>query len=181
LISTVKLVARIRVITHPRGKLRSRKYEPSLASTVGPSQPPSSIRLIALGASTGGPRAALEILEGLRADFPVPLLFVIHIGRTFAVSLADWLDGRSPLRVAFARDGERLPAPGQGRVILAPADHHLVVEDGRLWLTKDMERHSVGRRRSLRTIARELRESVACLLTGMGRDGAVCSPSTGRV
>jgi two-component system chemotaxis response regulator CheB len=175
LISTVKLVARIRVITHPRGKLRSRKSEPPLSSRVEISQPSSSIRLIAMGASTGGPGAALEILEGLTSDFPVPILFVIHIGRTFAVSLADWLDGRSPLRVAFARDGERLPAPGQGRVILAPADHHLVVEDGRLRLTKDAERHSC--RPSIdvlfESIARELGgESVACLLTGMGRDGA---------
>jgi len=175
LISTVKLVARIKVITHPRGKLGSRKSEPRSRSTVELSQPPSSIRLIALGASTGGPGAALEILEGLTSDFPVPILFVLHIGRPFATSLADWLDGRSPLRVALARDGERLPKPGRGRVILAPADHHLVIDDGTLRLTKGPERHSCRPSVDVlfESIAREIGgDSIACLLTGMGRDGA---------
>ncbi len=174
-ISAVKLVSRIKVITHPRERLRSRKSRSASPSTAEVLQAPPSIRLIALGASTGGPGAALEILRGLPPDFPVPILFVLHIGRPFAGSLADWLDGRSPLRVSFARDGEPLPKPGQGRVILAPADNHLEVEAGTLRLTMGPERHSCRPSVDVlfESIAREIPgESIACLLTGMGRDGA---------
>jgi len=174
LISTVKLISRIKVITHPRGKLRSRGSVAS-PSPVEMRRSPASLRLIALGASTGGPAAAVEILKGLSPDFPVPILFVIHMGRLFAESLADWLDGQSPLRVSFARDGEPLPERGRGTVILAPADVHLKVHKGRLRLTRDPERHSCRPSVDVlfESIAGEIAgETIACLLTGMGRDGA---------
>jgi two-component system chemotaxis response regulator CheB len=174
LLATVKLISRIKVITHPRGKLASRGSMAS-ASVVEPRQAHAAVRLIALGASTGGPAAAVKILKGLSPDFPLPILFVIHMGRIFAESLAEWLDGQSPLPVAFARDGESLPQPGRGRVLLAPADFHLEVHRGRLRLTTDPERHSCRPSVDVlfESIAGEMAgDTVACLLTGMGRDGA---------
>jgi len=174
LLATVKLISRIKVITHPRGKLASRASTAS-PSAVEPRQAPAAVRLIALGASTGGPAAAVKILKGLSPDFPVPILFVIHMGRIFAESLAEWLDGQSPLPVAFARDGESLPRQGRGRVLLAPADFHLEVHKGRLRLTTDPERHSCRPSVDVlfESIAGEMAgDTVACLLTGMGRDGA---------
>jgi two-component system chemotaxis response regulator CheB len=170
LISTVKLISRIRVITHVRGKLSA------------PARPETMLRggdarcdLVAIGASTGGPAAILELLSALPSTFALPLLIVLHIGPAFAASLADWLDGLCPLGVSYATDGESLPPVGRGRVILAPPDRHLVLRGGRLRLTSTPERHSC--RPSVdelfESIAREAGDrSVACLLTGMGKDGA---------
>jgi two-component system chemotaxis response regulator CheB len=176
LVSTVKLISRIRVITHLRGKLSAQPRplraatEPTLASH------PSRCDIIAIGASTGGPAAILEILSALPSTFALPILIVLHIGEPFAAALADWLDGLCSLSVSYAKDGERLPEAGRGRVILAPPDRHLILQGGRLRLTDAPERHSC--RPSVdelfESIAREVGErAAACLLTGMGRDGAL--------
>jgi two-component system, chemotaxis family, protein-glutamate methylesterase/glutaminase len=173
-VAAVKLVARIKVITHPRARLGSMGRP--LAMTAGPSTDHGdhAARVICIGASTGGPGAIVDILRTLTAPLTIPILVVVHIGEPFGTAFAEWLDGQTEHRVAFARDGERLVATA-GRVVLAPPGRHLVVRDGRLRLTLDPERHSC--RPSVDTlfdsIAGELGASaVACLLTGMGRDGA---------
>jgi len=173
LVSTVKLVSRIKVITHLRGKLRSSMPENRAEPVAGPPSP--RCHVVAIGASTGGPAAIVEILRSLPPGFPIPILLVIHIGEPFGTAFADWLDGCSPLRVAYAKDGEPLPAVGHGRVIMAPPDRHLVIRQGRLRLTSDPERHSC--RPSVdelfMSLARECGDRcTACLLTGMGKDGA---------
>ena len=175
LISTVKIISRIKVITHLRAKLGSKRHAAPAPPLAEFQDTRSACRLIALGASTGGPGAVVEILKGLPVDFPVPILFVIHLGRPFAESFAEWLDGLSPLRVSYAKDGEPLPKVGQGRVILAPPDRHLVVRQGKLRLTSDPERHSCRPSVDVlfESVARDFAgECAACLLTGMGRDGA---------
>lgn len=172
-VATVKLLSRIKVITHPRARLGARSAERLLPPE--PRLPPGEIRTLAIGASTGGPAAIRDILGQLPADFPLPILLVIHIGLQFAGAFAEWLDGVSPVRVAYAVDGEPLPQVGAGRVIMAPPDKHLVLRQGRLRLTNDPERHSC--RPSVdslfESLAAELGSSCAAsLLTGMGRDGA---------
>jgi two-component system chemotaxis response regulator CheB len=130
---------------------------------------------VAIGASTGGPGAVVELLRGLPASFPLPILVVIHIGPPFGMALAEWLDTLSPIRTMTAVDGQLLPRVGQSRVILAPPDCHLVLRDHRLWTTADPERHFCRPSVDVlfESLARELGSSViACLLTGMGRDGA---------
>ena len=117
----------------------------------------------------------VEILRNLPADFPLPLLVVMHIGEMFGRLLAEWLDSHSHLRVSCAVDGERVPDVGQARVILAPPGRHVVVCANHLRLTDDAERNSC--RPSIdvlfESVAREVGpQSIACLLTGMGRDGA---------
>src|SRR5947208_1164158 len=86
--------------------------------------------------------ALVEILKGMPSDYPRPILLVIHIASAFAAGFAEWLDGQSPLRVRYAQDGEPLPRRGEGRVIMAVPDRHMVIRNGRLWLTDDAERHS---------------------------------------
>jgi two-component system chemotaxis response regulator CheB len=176
LVATVKLVSRIKVITHPRARLSN------AASAAGASvvldhqgQPRLPVHCIALGASTGGPAALVEILRALPPRFPIPILLVIHIGALFANGLAEWLDSQSTLRVKQAVHGEPLPELGQSRVVMAPPNVHLTIRRGRLWLTEDEERHSC--RPSVDTLFESVAQEVgsraaACLLTGMGRDGA---------
>jgi two-component system chemotaxis response regulator CheB len=100
---------------------------------------------------------------------------VIHIGESFSSAFADWLDGQSALRVRHARDGEPLPSVGQPGVWLAPAGFHLVAQGGRLRLSLEGQRNFC--RPSVDVLFESLApergaETAACLLTGMGRDGA---------
>ncbi len=187
LVSLLKLVSRIKVVTHPRARLGLRRGPSVVAQADSPAAaphapPPSPVtraesgyRLVAIGTSTGGPSALVHVLGRLPATFPLPILLVIHIGRPFAAGFADWLATQSPVGVSVAVDGAALPKPGKAHVVMAPSDVHLVVRGGVLRLTTDPERHSCRPSVDVlfESVARELGASaIACLLTGMGRDGA---------
>ena len=190
-LAALRLVSKIRVITHPRGRLtpagramaESRAMAEGRAiaeSRVPPSPPPVAVapsrhqRLVAIGVSTGGPGALTTLLSALPADFALPILLVLHIGRPFGASIADWLDGQSRLRVATAVHGEPL-ANAAGRVVIAPPDRHLTIRDGRICLSDESPRHSCRPSVDVlfESVAKEAGPgAIACLLTGMGRDGA---------
>jgi two-component system, chemotaxis family, protein-glutamate methylesterase/glutaminase len=176
-LATVRLVARIPVITHPRARLGERRCGPGL-----PPMPPwpgspaagQKFALVAIGASTGGPGALVEVLRGLPQSFELPVLIVLHINAPFGTAFAEWLDGRCGRRVALAQDGAMI-ASASGRVVVAPGGRHLIVRDGRLRLTDDVERHSCRPSVDVlfESVAAEYgAAAAACLLTGMGRDGA---------
>jgi two-component system chemotaxis response regulator CheB len=173
-LSTVKLVSRIRVITHPRPRSGGLSHPLPVAPAHLPQIVRQGLRAVAIGASTGGPAAIVEILRSLPAPYPLPILLVVHIGEPFGSAFADWLDGLTGHRVSYAR-GEESLASVEGRVVMAPPDRHLVVREGRLHLTSDPERHSCRPSVDVlfESVAREFGAAcVACLLTGMGRDGA---------
>ena len=174
LVAAIKLASRIKVITHVRGRLSNRFRLPP--DPVSPDHSNGgTYRAVAIGASTGGPAALVRILRSLPGDFRLPILIVNHIGEKFGSLLAEWLDSQSALRVSCAVDGEPLPEVGCGRVILAPPGHHVLLERGRLHLTDDAERHSCKPSVDIlfESVAREIGDrSIACLLTGMGKDGA---------
>jgi two-component system chemotaxis response regulator CheB len=174
-ISALKLVAKIRVITHPRGRLTPAPLPMQDSARPAPARAPAGdYRVVAIGASTGGPGAIVEILKALPADFQIPILFVLHINEPFGAAFADWLDAQTPRRVSHAVDGESVTAAA-GRVIMAPGNQHLIVQHGRLRLTRDPERHSCRPSVDVlfESVAREYADTAAaCLLTGMGRDGA---------
>jgi two-component system chemotaxis response regulator CheB len=176
-VATVKLVSRIRVVTHLRARLsgvgRPRVESRPTALPV-PSGPGPSYEIVMIGASTGGPAAILEILHALPSPFPLPILFVLHISEPFGAAFAEWLDGQTGIRVSYAKDGD-VVSTRTGMVTMAPPESHLIVRNGRLRLTQDPARHSC--RPSVDTLfesaAREYGPlAIACLLTGMGRDGA---------
>lgn len=173
-IATLKLVARIRVVTHHRARLRAASHEPR--RMVPMPLPPAGrhYQLAAIGASTGGPGAVVDVLQALPANFRLPVLLVLHISEPFGAAFADWLDGQTRRRVAYAQDGEPVAAAA-GRVAMAPPGQHLTVRDGRFRLTREPERHSC--RPSVDVLFESLAQdcgaaTVGCLLTGMGRDGA---------
>jgi two-component system chemotaxis response regulator CheB len=132
-------------------------------------------RLVAIGASTGGPAAVRDILQKLSPDFPLPILLVMHLSEKFEASMVDWLSKNSAIPVRHAVDGEPLPPVGRPQLVMARANRHLVVKEGRLCLTSDAERHSSRPSVDVlfESVAREVgSRAIACLLTGMGRDGA---------
>lgn len=167
----IKMVARIPVMTHHRASIASRARSPEQPPYGGPGR----FRCVAIGASTGGPGAVLKILKALPPSFPLPILLVIHIGVPFGSALSEWLDSASPIRVRVPTSGEPLAQIGQTGVVIAPPDRHLVLRSGRLWLTEEPARHHCRPSVDvlLESVAQELGSSaIACLLTGMGRDGA---------
>jgi len=176
LVSVVKLISRIRVITHPRARLGA--YGRPQAAPVPPARlstaADSRYRAVAIGTSTGGPAAIVQVLGALPREFTLPVLLVLHIGEPFGTAFADWLDGQIGRPAAYARDGESVMSAA-GCVVMAPPDRHLVVHEGRLRLTRDPERHSC--RPSVDVLFESMAGefgpgAAACLLTGMGRDGA---------
>jgi len=165
------LLSRIKVVTHPRARLPpSRNAVPAL-EVVRPQRPSGRYSLLAIGASTGGPRAVVEVLKALPASFPLPILLVVHIGEPFGKSFADWLDGQSVHSVFFAENGR----PLERGVFMAPPGRHLLVREGRTWLGNGPERHSCKPSVDVlfESVAADCGSStMACLLTGMGADGA---------
>ncbi len=135
--------------------------------------PHSPVRIVAIGASTGGPQALREILIRLPADFPLPVVCVQHIGSDFLSELVTWLNEAAPLPVRKAAQGE---IPQAGIVYFAPEDTHLEFDDsGRFELSHapPSEGHRPSVSVMLRAIARRYGTgAVGVLLTGMGRDGA---------
>lgn len=169
------MVSRIRVITHIRARLGLGAGTPPSLARHTTHERKTGKRIIALGGSTGGPAAIVEILRGLPADFPLPLLLVIHIGCAFSSAFAEWLDSQSDLRVRYAKDGEILPAVHQPGVLMAPPGFHLMIQQGRLRLSSGPERNSCRPSVDIlfESLAKEHGDATAaCLLTGMGKDGA---------
>jgi two-component system chemotaxis response regulator CheB len=173
----VKLVSRIRVISHPRGRLRAIGHSATPAAAPRAVTLPRAagpVDLVAIGASTGGPGALVGILRALPPSYPLPVVVVLHIAEPFGTAFADWLDEQTPQRVRYAVDGQPLTTV-TGGVVLAPPNFHLRVERGRLRLTTERERHSC--RPSVDVLFESLAaehggRAVGVLLTGMGRDGA---------
>jgi len=129
--------------------------------------------LVAIGSSTGGPKALANLLSRLPADLGAALVIVQHVDAQFARGLAAWLDSQTPLRVDVAREGMR---PAADTVLIAVTDDHLV-------LGKDLALHYTPEPRdypyrpSVNAFFLSLenhwpRRDVAVLLTGMGKDGA---------
>lgn len=182
LVAAIKLIAKIKVITHPRARLGcalrglAGSVEPKGQGTTAATDRGGRERygVLAFGASTGGPAAIVTVLRALPHELPVPVLFVLHIDEPFGAAFAEWLDSQSAHRVAYARDGASLDAC-RGQVLMAPPGRHLRIAGGRVRLGIDPPRHSC--RPSIDVLLESLAADrgarvIACLLTGMGRDGA---------
>jgi two-component system chemotaxis response regulator CheB len=175
-LAAVRMVSRIKVITHLRARFDSPSHHAPRARNPTPAvdDPRANAELIVLGASTGGPGALVQVIGAISPTLPITMLVVLHIDDAFARSFADWLGVQTSRPVRIAQDGEPING-APGRVLVAPSGFHLVVERGLVRLTSDPARHHC--RPSIdslfESVAREYgSRTAACLLTGMGRDGA---------
>jgi two-component system chemotaxis response regulator CheB len=134
-------------------------------------------RVVALAASTGGPRALAELIPALPPDLGAAVLIAQHMPAGFTVSLAERLDRRSALPVTEGRHGDALM---ENRVYIAPGGRHLGVSSGidggiRLEVRDDAPIHGV--RPSADILFATVAEcfgsaALGVVLTGMGRDGS---------
>ena len=95
----------------------------------------SRFRLVVVGASAGAVEALSALLPGLPADFPAPVLVVVHVPPDRRSRIAEVLQHHCVLNVREAQDKERALA---GSVYFAPPDYHLLVErDGSMSLSSE--------------------------------------------
>jgi two-component system chemotaxis response regulator CheB len=182
------MVARIKVITHLRGRIATEESRPpgplsgAAPTATSPHVPTPALesaaavrRVLCIGASTGGPGAVATVLSSMSAPVPVPVLLVLHIDEPFGRALAQWLDAQTGHRVRYPTPGERL-ADAAGTVLMAPPGRHMVVRGGRVVLDDEAPRHSCKPSVDVlfESVATDVgAAAVACLLTGMGKDGAL--------
>jgi two-component system chemotaxis response regulator CheB len=169
---TVKVMSEVKVVRRwARARLTS---APTLAARpAAANRAPAEIRVIGIGASTGGPPVLQQILAALPQAFPVPILIVQHIAQGFLPGLAEWLNQTTGFQIHIGAHGA---CPLPGHVYLAPDDCHMGIGvGGCIVLTK--EGPANGLRPAVSCLFRSLADvsgpaAVGVLLTGMGKDGA---------
>ena len=136
-------------------------------------QPRPAPEAVLIGASAGGVQALLRLLEGLPADYALPVVCLLHVPDSRDSLLAELLDRRLALPAREAADKEHLCA---GTVYVAPAGYHLSIERDRSFsLSREEPRHFS--RPSIDILFESAADAygphlVAALLTGANQDGA---------
>ncbi len=173
LLDTVRLMSEVKVVRRrPRARGAPSPATEPAADAIRP-RAPAQIKIIGIGASTGGPPVLQTILAGLPKDFAVPVLIVQHIAKGFVCGMAEWLNQTTDLQVHIASYGT-VPLPGH--VYLAPDDFHMGIGNGGvIILTREAPENHL--RPAVAFLFRTLAQAygpnaVGVLLTGMGRDGA---------
>lgn len=131
-------------------------------------------KIVAIGISTGGPKALHEIIPQIPKNIPAPILIVQHMPKGFIKPMAERLDSTSQIRVKEAQTGDILE---NGVCYIAPGDEHMEIEyvtgKARIKLTDD-EKVS-GHRPSANVMFKSLSELpfevIGVIMTGMGSDG----------
>lgn len=136
----------------------------------------SGEQIVAIGTSTGGPRALQEIITKLPGDLPCGVVIVQHMPPGFTKSLADRLNSLSSLQVKEAVHNDVIRP---GLVLIAPGDYHMTVEReaGRRVVKLNQNQPIGGHRPAVNpmfeSVAKEYgSRAVGVILTGMGGDGA---------
>jgi two-component system chemotaxis response regulator CheB len=88
--------------------------------------------IVVIGASAGGVDALLKLVAALPTDLPAAVFIVLHVG-SHKSELPGLLDRLGGLPAAHAEDGDSIES---GRIYVAPPDHHMVIQRGRISLTK---------------------------------------------
>lgn len=173
LVQTVKLMSKVKVVKRWTETSREPERVKVSPPIIKPEKIKADIKLVAIGASTGGPIALQKILCLLPKNLPVPILIVQHIAKGFLKGLVEWLSETTGHNVHVAADNEN---PKQGNVYVAPNGFQMGVKiGGKLVLKKDGTENNLCPSVSylFRSVAEVFRENaIGVLLTGMGKDGA---------
>jgi len=136
---------------------------------------PTSVKLIAIGASTGGTEAIYTLLQSLPHDIP-GIVIVQHISPGFSKIFAERLNQALAFRVKEAQTGDMIET---GTVLIAPGDRHMRVKRAgdrfkvECYFGEKVSGHCPSIDMLFESVAKEAgSRSIGILLTGMGYDGA---------
>jgi two-component system, chemotaxis family, protein-glutamate methylesterase/glutaminase len=135
----------------------------------------ASEKLIAIGTSTGGPRALQQIITQLPRELPCGVVIVQHMPAGFTKSLADRLNTLSQLDVKEAENNDIIES---GKVFIAPGNYHMTIENQgedrviRLNQNPPVASHRPAVDILFESVAKFGNKIIAVVLTGMGSDGA---------
>jgi two-component system chemotaxis response regulator CheB len=149
--------------------------EPAVLTPVPAGGAATSERVVLIGTSTGGPQALTRLLTALPADFPAPIVIVLHIPPGYTEAMSVRLDSECAIDVVEAREGQLL-RPGLAIVAQAGMHLYLVTHAGRTRTHLALEPASSIHRPSVDVLfesaARSLGpRALGVVLTGMGDDG----------
>jgi two-component system, chemotaxis family, protein-glutamate methylesterase/glutaminase len=168
LIQHVKLMSEIKVVK----RIHSYKTKVFLNS-VNTDIENREIKIVCIGASTGGPVVIEKILSGVSSDFAYPILIVQHIMPGFAEGFAEWLLTTSRLAVKIAKQGEIVE---KGVCYIAPDLFHLTISsEGKIILVDKPPVNGIRPAVSYLFSSAAKAYGKKCLpilLSGMGKDGA---------
>ncbi len=143
--------------------------------TTGRADRTGHYRLVVIGASTGGPTAIQKLLSALPANFPLPILVVVHMPESFTPTYAQRLDAQCAISVKEAVDGDPL---GPGQALVAPGGRQMVLDQWRANTVVRVRESSPGQTYrpsvdvTMSSAAYTFSDGVlAIVLTGMGADG----------
>jgi two-component system chemotaxis response regulator CheB len=173
LVQTVKLMSEVKVVRRWSARRKDGAISVGASTLDREVLGGGTIKIVAMGASTGGPSTIKRILSAFPADFPLPVLIVQHISPGFLPGFAETLGASCKPRVTIPEDGEVLQS---GHVYLAPDGVHMgVAAGGRIALATSPPENGMKPSVSylFRTVADVFGPGAAgVILTGMGRDGA---------
>lgn len=165
----------VRAAAHARVRKPLSLAPPAIAKKSLTQLSQTTNRVIAIGASTGGPDAVLQVLLGFDAHTPA-IVITQHMPAGFTAAFAHRLGEQTQLHVREAKDGDQLL---MGQALVAPGDHHLKVErSGARYVARVVKTAPVNRHRpSVDVLFDSVAEcakssAIGVLLTGMGADGA---------
>jgi len=156
----------------PLGRLR----EPAVLEPLRQATFSGRYDIVVIGVSTGGPQGLRSVIPRLPADFPVPVVVVLHMPIGYTEAYAKRLDDASALTVVEARDGELLKP---GLVLVAPAGRHLTLHrngEGRTSARLDVRPLDTPHRPSVDVLFQSAADVygdrvLGVVMTGMGVDG----------
>lgn len=170
-IHKIKLLARVHVITHIRGKLPRRE---AVEVPQPASKAKTAERAVAIASSTGGPEALSILLSALPENCPFPIVVAQHISDGFVAGLVEWLKRICKLQIRIGVEGEKIVP---GTVYFSASERHMKINRHQAIAWVDRQPSDIYRPSCdllLSSVAEVYGEkSIGIILTGMGHDGVL--------
>lgn len=177
LINKIKSISSSKEIYYQQSELKKRLLYTKKKFLSGRNSERSIKYIVAIGTSTGGPKALQEVLTKLPGDIPAAVLIVQHMPPGFTKSLSERLNSLSQINVKEAEKGDKLMP---GWAYIAPGDYHMLINNygnDEYRISINRESPVTGHRPSVNVMMKSVAESghkniIAVMMTGMGSDGS---------
>lgn len=130
--------------------------------------------IIVIGTSAGGVEALTDLISRLPADLPAAIFIVLHVPAYGTSVLPSVLSRRGPLPARHPADGQKIH---RGQIYIAPPDHHLLIQDGQIHLTRGPAEN--GHRPAVDTLFRSAALSYGPRVVGVVLSGALDDGTAG--